>query len=150
VSVFALFGAWGGILPFVDERFGYRPDHGVGWRWTESHATLSLAPGAAAVAVGLLLIAASPAAERLGLLGLIAGAWFVLGPTLEPLWTGGRALSASGSVGSKTMRALEAVGYHYGTGLVIAALAALSLVCCNPLRKRLSIPRLTIERSERG
>jgi hypothetical protein len=132
-----LIGIWGGIVPFVGPLFHFKMGNTGAWTWTESRGTLHVAPAIAAVVGALLLLGGTRAAQSLGgLLSLVAGIWFVIGPSLEPLWTsssgGGMHMMGGGmtgmqGTGSKTKQALEAIGYHYGTGAVIAALAAFAL-----------------------
>ena len=136
----ALVAAWGGIVAYAGPSFHFYMGNTAAWAWTESRATLHFAPAIAGILGGLLLlIGRTRPMQQLGsLLGITAGIWFVIGPSLEPLWTsssGGSMamghMGASTGMGahmqSKTMQALEAIGYHYGTGVVLATLAALAL-----------------------
>ena len=121
--------AWGGIVAFVGPTFDFTMANTTSsWVWNESHATMHFAPGLVGVVGGLLLLTAPRAAiARLGaLLAVVSGTWFVIGPTLEPLWhRGGVNTSGTiGSTGSTTMRALEGIGYHYGTGAAMVLLSA--------------------------
>ena len=123
---------WGGLVPYLGPTFDF--DMGSttrSWRWTQSHWTLHLAPAVVGIVGGLLLLLAGRlAARRVGaVLALVAGGWFVLGPTLAPLWQhGGVTTSGSdGVTGSRTVRVLEGVGYHNGTGVVLMLLGALAL-----------------------
>ena len=124
--------AWGGIVPFVGPTFDF--DMGSttsAWVWTQSHWTLHLAPAVLGIVAGLmLLLPDSAAAKRAGaFLAFVAGGWFVLGPTLAPLWQhGGITTSGSdGVTGTRTVRVLEGVGYHNGTGVALMLLAAVAL-----------------------
>ena len=124
--------AWGGIVPFVGPTFDF--DMGSttkAWVWTQSHWTLHLAPAVLGIAAGLvLLVPKSAATRRMGaILAFVAGGWFVLGPTLAPLWQhGGITTSGSdGVTGSRTIRVLEGVGYHNGTGVALMLLGAVAL-----------------------
>jgi len=124
--------AWGGIVPFVGPTFDF--DMGSttrAWVWTQSHWTLHLAPAVLGIVAGLMLeLPDSRAAKRTGaFLALVAGGWFVLGPTLAPLWQhGGTTTSGSdGVTGSRTVRVLEGVGYHNGTGVALMLLGAMAL-----------------------
>ena len=124
--------AWGGIVPFVGPTFDF--DMGTttnAWVWTQSHWTLHLAPAVLGIAAGIvLLVPKSAATRRMGaILAFVAGGWFVLGPTLAPLWQhGGITTSGSdGVTGSRTVRVLEGVGYHNGTGVVLMLLGAVGL-----------------------
>jgi hypothetical protein len=53
----------------------------------------------------------------------------VIGPTVEPLWQHGSITAGStiGVTGSRTVRVLEGIGYHYGTGVVLMLLGTISL-----------------------
>jgi hypothetical protein len=138
---------WGGIVAFVGPTFDF--DTGTttrAWVWTQSHWTLGLAPAVLGIVGGLMI--AMPrrrAVERLGaVFALIAGAWFVLGPTLEPLWQQG-GITTSGSDGitqSRLIRVLEGIGYHYGTGTVLMLLGAfaLGLLATAPARAAATAP----------
>ncbi len=134
-----LVGLWGGIVPFVGPTFGFSMGSTGAWTWTEGRGTLHVAPAIAAVVGGLILLASGGRGrQRLGgLLALVGGFWFVIGPSLQPLWAtvaasgGGMThmggAMAGGSHTSTTNQALQAIGYHYGVGAVIAALAAFGL-----------------------
>lgn len=132
--------AWGGIVAFVGPTFDFRIQNAMNsWVWNENHAALYFAPGLVGVVGGLLMLtAARRAPARLGaLLALVSGGWFLVGPTLEPLWRGASAgvsgtIGASGSTG---FRALEGIGFQYGTGAVMVALSmfALGLLASAPV-----------------
>jgi hypothetical protein len=140
--------AWGGVVAFVGPSFGFRLGNTTAaWVWNESHATLHFAPGVAGLIGGLLmLIATTRAMERVGgVLALTSGAWFLIGPSLEPLWHSGATTATLGSSGSTTMRVLEGIGYQYGTGAVMVALAAfaLGLLAPGPVAARATTPAPT-------
>jgi hypothetical protein len=123
---------WGGLVEFLGPRFDFDiATTRKAWVWTQSHWTLGLAPAVVGMVGGLLiLLGGRVAVQRLGAaLALIAGAWFVIGPTVEPLWQHG-GITTSGSDGvtqSRTIRVLEGVGYHYGTGTALMLLGAFVL-----------------------
>jgi hypothetical protein len=128
--------AWGGVVAFAGPSFDFVIEPTTkSWVWNEAHATLYVAPAVAGV-VGALLVLGGPtyAVQRLGaLLGVASGIWFVIGPSVEPLWHSSSIAAATvGPSGSTTMRVLEAIGYHFGTGVVMAALAAFALGLCTP------------------
>lgn len=122
--------AWGGVIAYVGPTFDF--DLGStssAWVWSRSHTTLHLAPGICGLVGGLLLLLGGLRTARVGaVLGIVSGAWFLIGPTVEPLWQpNGDTTGATGTTGSTTMRVLEGIGYHYGTGLVLVLLSALAL-----------------------
>lgn len=128
----ALVAAWGGIVAFAGPTFDFdMGDTTRAWVWNQNHWTLYAAPGVVGVIGGVLLLVGTPwSLARLGaLLGLVSGAWFALGPTLEPLWRSGGAGTSGlvGPNGSTLHRVLEGVGYHYGTGVVLIMLASFAL-----------------------
>ena len=136
-----LLGIWGGIVPFVGGYFGY-PSGAPTWHWSMTNAMLSVAAGAVAVFGALLMMGGRPSMGRLGgLLALIGGAWFILGPIFLPLWSNATALKTSGS---KVMQVLEQIGYHFGTGVLITALAGYALGAMTWLRSAPTVQRRTV------
>jgi hypothetical protein len=120
-----LVGAWGGISPYLGPSIGYRLDTTPAWTWTTANWELNLAPGAAVVLAGLVVLFGGRfSAWWAGVLALAGGSWFVLGPIFASMWLGpAQARVASTSLSQVT----GPLGYHYGTGLVIVVLAAWSL-----------------------
>jgi hypothetical protein len=120
-------GLWGALIPYVGPYFHYSLGPDRTWTWTTGRLWLDLLPGIAAIIGGSLLLAAGPwPTGRLGaLIALIAGVWFVVGPDLSYIWQAGGAQGVAH--GSRVVRALEALGYHTGLGVLIAALAAYAL-----------------------
>jgi hypothetical protein len=53
-----------------------------------------------------------------------AGAWFVVGPPLAPLWDPG---TLGVPLGGTTRQALEWIGFFYGLGVAIVFVAAVAL-----------------------
>lgn len=153
-------GIWGGIVPFVGPTFGfYMGGKVAAWTWSESHFTLHVVPAIATVlGAGAMLLGRRPLVQGLGgLLAMLGGVWFVLGPSLHPLWAGSTASSgmahggmmhgASAMAGSSHMGAWQAVGYHYGTG---AAIAVLSAVALGLLLATVTVPATAGERAARA
>lgn len=123
-------GAWGALIPFAGPSFGYGMGSSQAWAWTESHVTLHLLPGLAAIIGGLLLASTARTRQAGGaLIALLGGVWFVIGPSLHPLWAD-TVQSMSGGMmhaGSAMSSALSALGYHYGTGALIIVAGAYAL-----------------------
>ncbi|MHB1523716.1 MAG: hypothetical protein ACYCS9_04630 [Candidatus Dormibacteria bacterium] len=127
-------GAWGGLIPFVGPLFGYSMGAGGAWTWTAARAELHVVPALAAIVGGVVLLtAAGSRSWRLGggLLALVAGIWFLVGPSLSFVGTSSSPMAGHGMMmGSKmtgaslAMSPLQAIGYHYGPGAIIAVLAA--------------------------
>lgn len=117
-----ILGAWGGIVTYVGPWFGYRFGADAGWHWTAAQWELHLAPAVGAIAGGILLMSRIPRTVRLGgYLATMAGAWFVVGPLFASMWLG----PVETRVASASLHQVAGpLGYHYGTGLVILALAA--------------------------
>jgi hypothetical protein len=64
-----------------------------------------------------------------GWLAVLAGAWFATGPELSRLWEhgAGRAGPIGAPLFGNTRQALELIGYFYGLGALIIALAAFAV-----------------------
>lgn len=125
-----LLGAWAGIVAYVGPLFGYRMSPGPAWQWTTAHWELHAAPGAVIVVGGLLVLAAAPGVvARLGaMLAVSAGIWLVVGPLFASLWLGS---ASEAQVASSTLeQASRPLGYHYGTGALVIAVAAFSWAAC--------------------
>jgi hypothetical protein len=124
-SLVVLLGLWGAVIAFVGPYFHYSFGSNTTWHYTTNRLLLDILPGAlAVVAGGLLLTATTRRAGVLGgWLGLLAGAWFVIGPAVSLTWE-----HASGPIGrplgGSTRQMVELVGYFYGLGALIIALVA--------------------------
>jgi len=124
-TLLVLLGIWGGIIPFIGPTFGYRMDTAASWTFTADRLWLSVLPGTAALIGGLILLGA---ANRLSAsvgswLALAAGIWFVVGPTVSLLWDSPVGASGVGA-DSGTQRFIEQIGFSYGLGALVTALAA--------------------------
>lgn len=167
-----LLGAWGALAPFIGPTFTFAFTPDKSWHWTAARGWYEVAPGAAAFVGGLLLLfARSRAITVLGAwLGILAGAWFIVGPAISSEVTLGSLGQPIGS--SSGQRVAETLTFFYGLGAVILFLAAvafgrLSVVTVRDLRiaerreserrereadenDRLEHERLEQERYERG
>jgi hypothetical protein len=121
-------GAWGALIAFIGPYFNYAFGVNQTWHYSANRLWLDILPGAVAVVGGLLLLASARRAVLLGgaLLSLVAGAWFVIGPAVSLTWESG-----AGPIGrplfGTTRQMLELVGYFYGVGALIVALAGFSV-----------------------
>lgn len=127
--VLLVLGIFGGLVPYVGPSFGYGMGDVPAWTWTESRATLHLLPGVVAAIGGFLLYRSRElAGARAGaLLAAAGGVWFVIAPTLHPLWASTVSTGMSGMGSSALSSALSSLGYHYGTGVLITLVAAYSV-----------------------
>lgn len=125
-----LLGIWGAIIPFVGPYFGYTFGVSVPWFFTYDRLWLNILPGIAVFLGGLIL---GPSANRasggLGAwLALTGGIWFIIGPVLSQLWrVGGLTAPIGQPLGPNVLQILEQLGYFYGLGALITALAAFVL-----------------------
>ncbi len=120
-----LLGAWGALIPFLGPYFDYAYTPDKTWTWTAARFWLQVLPGAVAFFAGLILLmtAHRVVASMAAWLGIAAGAWFVVGPLLAPVW---RANYLGSPVGDRTDVAVEQIGMFYGLGAAIILLAAMA------------------------
>jgi hypothetical protein len=125
-----LLGIWGAIIPFVGPYFGYMFGVTTPWFFTYDRLWLSVLPGIAVFLGGLIL---GPSANRASggvgaWLALIGGIWFIVGPVISQLWqTGGLGAPFGTPAGAQGLQVLEQLGYFYGLGAVVTALAGIAL-----------------------
>jgi hypothetical protein len=121
-----LLGAWGAVIPFVGPYFDYAYTPNTTWEWTAARGYLEVLPGAAAFLAGLVLVltAHRATASLAGWLGVAAGAWFVIGPLVAPLW---RSDYLGTPIGDATNVSLEQIGMFFGLGAAIVLLAAVAV-----------------------
>ena len=86
-----LLGLWGALIPFIGPyfHFAYTPD--TAWTYNTARLWLEILPGAAVFLGGFFLLVATGRHVALfgSMLAAAAGAWFVLGTVLSPLWSTG-------------------------------------------------------------
>lgn len=121
-----LLGIWGAIIPFVGPYFhyGFTPD--TTWTWTAARFWLEVLPGAVTFVAGLVLIASRDrvSAQLAGWTAVLAGAWFVVGPTFNPLWDNS---SIGTPLGGVHRQMVEQVGMFLGLGTAVALLAGIAV-----------------------
>ncbi|MFD0688530.1 hypothetical protein [Actinomadura fibrosa] len=122
-----LLGLWGGLLPFVGPYldFGFAPDDT--WVYDTDRLQLSVAPGAATVLGGLIVLAsANRAVAMLGAwLAVLGGAWFAVGGPVAALWDVPGVGAPLGT--EEGRRVAEQLAGFTGLGVVIVFFAALAL-----------------------
>ena len=120
-------GAWAAFVPFIGHylHLAYTPTQA--WTWTSGRWWYEVLPGAVAFIGGLMLIgAANRVVTSIGAwLGVVAGAWLVIGPSLAPVFT----LGSVGRPSGTTTRAVAAqhLLVFYGVGAAILFLGALAV-----------------------
>jgi hypothetical protein len=119
-----LLGIWGALIPFVGPYFHYAYTPDKAWTYNTGRLWLEILPGAAALLGGLLLMGSSGRHVKLfgATLGIVAGAWFVLGNVLAPLWTTAAPAGVPAST-TTLMRAMEQIGFFSGLGVAIVLVA---------------------------
>jgi hypothetical protein len=116
IILLALFGI---ILPFVGPLFGFGMGPDPAWVVTTSRVVRHIIPGIAVILGGLMLFSHSRAYRGVGIaLALLGGIWFTVAPVVLGRVTGGP---------PALIDMLRPLAYHYGTGLLITALAAFAL-----------------------
>lgn len=121
-------GIWGGIIPFIGPYFGYAFGSHATWHYTADRLWLDILPAVAVVVGALIMLQAGHRVS--GTLGswlaMAGGAWFAVGPAVARLWEHGPG-PIGGPLFGHTRQMLELVGYFYGLGALIVALAAFAL-----------------------
>lgn len=125
-------GAWGALAGYIGPYFAFHPVDTHVWVASWQNGLLHLAPGAAAAAGGLMLLAMGPARRSVrggafmlpAVLLVAAGAWFVIGPVAWPIFESGPAFHP---VLSATRNLLNVACSSYAPGLVIAVLGGMAL-----------------------
>jgi hypothetical protein len=118
-------GVWGALIPFVGPAFDYSFGTNTTWHYTTDRLWLDIVPGVVAILGGLLLLTSHQRARGLlgGYLATLAGAWYVIGPAVSLTWEHGRGPIGPPLFGT-TRQMFELIGYFYGLGALIIALAA--------------------------
>jgi hypothetical protein len=124
-----LLGLWGALVPFIGPYFHYAYTPDVTWHYDTARLWLEILPGAAVFLGGVLLIMATgrPIALFGGLLAAAAGAWFVLGTTLSPLWNNDVVMGGTPASSREFIRVMEQLGYFYALGVVVVLIAGAAI-----------------------
>jgi hypothetical protein len=128
-ALLIILGAWAAIVPFIGPylNFAYTPATNTAWHWTAARGWLEVAPGAAAIAGGLLLLASTNRAVAIAgsWLGVAGGAWLIVGPSLADVLD--QAVGTPDPTSSSNVQALEELFFFYGVGALILFFAATAL-----------------------
>jgi hypothetical protein len=121
-------GLWAGLVPFIGPYFDFQIGTTDTWHWSSNRFVLDVLPAAAAVLGGLLLFIAATrvSASFGGWLALAGGVWLVIGPTMSMLWESGD-LGTGNAIGDTGTRVAEWIGFYFGPGVLISALAGFAL-----------------------
>ncbi|MEW2355094.1 hypothetical protein [Spirillospora sp. NPDC029432] len=126
-TLLVLLGLWGGLLPFAGPYldFGFSPDEP--WVYTIDRLQLSVAPAAATVLGGLIVLAVANRAVAMAgaWLAALGGAWFAVGGPVAALWDV-QGVGAPMGTGEGRRLAEQLAGFT-GLGVVVVFLAALAL-----------------------
>jgi hypothetical protein len=120
-----LISAWGALIPFVEPVFGFHATGTPSLHWNAAHALLAVVPGVVALAMGIVVLWAAsqvPAGRGRvsllwpGLITILSGAWFIVGPRAWPVITAHGVYFAPAS---PLRGLLYQVGYALGTGVIL-------------------------------
>ena len=116
--VLVVLGACGALIPFLGP-----------WVYTPARLWLEIVPGVAAAAGGLILLgSANRAAAAFGAwLAALAGAWFIIGPTVSTVWASSEFPRIGSLVGGSLGRAVGLIGIFTLLGVLVVFFAALAL-----------------------
>jgi len=133
----ALIGAWGGAVAYFGPEIGLGPAGARSWQWSTAHTVLNLAPGAAALLGGLMLLVGSRllrgGVQRVGaVLAFGAAGWFVLGPAVYPVFYGGPTPGYGQTGHGPLMNLASLAGYGAGVGVALCLLSGLAMAWSLP------------------
>jgi hypothetical protein len=128
-ALLLILGAWAAIVPFIGPYldFAYTPATDTAWNWTAARGWFEVAPGAAAFAGGLLLLATTNRAVAIAgsWLAIAAGAWLIVGPALTGVLN--QTIGTPDPTASTSVQALETLFFFYAVGVLILLFAATAL-----------------------
>jgi len=135
-----ILGAWGALIPFIGPYFNYAFGGDTTWHFTTERLWLDVLPGVLVVIGALIMLRSGHRVSGVSgsWMAIIGGAWFVVGPAVSLLWHHG-AGPIGAPYGGSTRRMLEEIGYFYGLGAMIVALASFGLA------RFVSRPALVVE-----
>jgi hypothetical protein len=120
-----LISAWGALIPFVEPIFAFHATGTPSLHWNAAHTLLAVVPGAVGVVMGFVILwAASQVSDgrgrvsllSAGLITILCGAWFIVGPRAWPVIT----THGVYFVPATPLRSLlYQIGYALGTGVIL-------------------------------
>lgn len=121
-----LLAIWGGLIPFIGPYFNFVIGPDKAWTWTAGRMWYEVFPAIATFVGGaLILLSANRVTATIGgWLAAAAGAWFVVGHALTPIWN---AANLGVPYGGPTRASLENISMLIGLGAAIVFLAAFAL-----------------------
>jgi hypothetical protein len=137
----ALLGLWGALVPLVGPYFHYAYTPDAAWTYNTARLWLEILPGAAVFAGGVLLMISHARQTAMfgAALAAAAGAWFVCGTMLSPLWNHNVTLGGVPASATVVMKIAEQIGFFTGLGVVVIAIAAVAF------GRIISLPTETVE-----
>ena len=128
-ALLLILGAWAALAPFIGPylNLAYTPAPNTTWHWTAARGWFEVAPGATAFAGGLLLLLSTNRAVVIAgsWLGIAAGGWLIVGPSLADVLN--QSIGTPDPASGTRRQALEALSFFYAIGAVILFLAAAAL-----------------------
>jgi hypothetical protein len=124
-----ILGLWGALIPFVGPYFNYALHADQTWQWFADRGWLEVLPGVLTVIGGFMLMTGNTRGGMSlgGLLALIGGLWFIVGPQVSTLWHHGSMTIGPAVAKHNFTRMLEWVGFHYGLGGLITMFSSYAL-----------------------
>jgi hypothetical protein len=128
-ALLLILGAWAALAPFIGPylNLAYTPATNTTWHWTAARGWFEVAPGATAFAGGLLLLLSTNRAVVIAgsWLGIAAGGWLIVGPSLADVLN--QSIGTPDPASGTRRQALESLSFFYAVGAVILFLAAAAL-----------------------
>lgn len=124
-----LLGAWAGLVPFIGPYFdfAFTPSPNDAWMWTAERGYMEVAPAAATVLGGLILLftASRVMAIAGAWLGIAGGAWLIIGPPLSGYLSVN--IGQPDPASDLRVRTLEMLFFFSAIGAAILFVASLAL-----------------------
>ena len=124
-----LLGAWAALVPFIGPYFdfAFTPSPNNAWTWTAERGYMEVAPGAAAVLGGLMLLFSARRVTTIvgAWLGVAGGTWLIIGPPLAAYLNVN--LGQPDPASDLGVRTLESLFFFSAIGAAILFVASVAL-----------------------